>query len=139
MLFLSLLLLLLFTYFITIYSIKIILLFRKIYCYYKGISYNGINYKVDYCNFNELQLNEHFYIFKNIYNEISDNDFINILDIFIEDIQNFYFKEKYLTFYIIFFEFNNKNNLYNVLNEPILFNYDFEHYYSGESLFNDIN
>ena len=97
------------------------------------------NYSLINTNINNLQLTHNYYEYKNVNKNINDNDFINMLDIFIEDVKEYYYKEKFITFVIIFFEYNPKLKSYKTISKPFKFDYFHDHYYNGDSLYDCIN
>ena len=119
---------------ITNLLIKILNYFNKIYC----CASNSLEDCLINTNINNLQLSNHYYEYKINY-LFRNKDFIQMLDIFIEDIKYFYFKEKFITFTIIIYEFNNNNNIYTLISKPFIFEYVYDHYISSEMLFDKIN
>ena len=132
------------TFFLTLYIIDyyiiipIINLIYRIYCFIYNISYDGINYKLVNTNIDNLQSLGNYYEYKNKYNAISSKDFIFMLDNLLIDIENHFYKENILTLYIIFFEYNPKSKLCNVISQPFIFEYDLDNYLIGEDLLNSI-
>jgi hypothetical protein len=96
------------------------------------------NFTLIFNNMSDLELINHYYVYKNNNKNTNDNDLINMLDILIEDIKEYYYKDRFVTFIITFYEYNPKLNLYKVISKPFKFDYVHDHCYSGESIFNCI-
>jgi hypothetical protein len=118
---------------------QIIKVITKFIYYLLGISYNENNYIFLRSNFNNLSTSNHYYLYKNKFKGVTDKDFIVMLNNFLLDLDEYYFKYEFLTFHITFFEYDPVNNLYKALTQPFKFDYYFKHIFSGESLFDNIN